>query len=540
MFHPGATRAGVVLLNSFGLESLRYRSCLDDLAARLAARGVNVLLPDLYGAGDSIGSTLDPDVLDTWVNNASAAVRWMRTTAGCDSVSLAGLRLGAIVAARAGMQSAGLDSLFLLAPPASGATYVREMLHARELLGEHPQPPLPFDGVSIAGFRLGGRALAQLETFEWRDTASVAAKDIRILAENRSGDRQAIEAAFAPSQAKVRVEAFPAFERALADTRAERRASPVWDAVADIMTPRRANEGGTRAPISVEFLPLSGPGFIETALMLDSGDTFAGIICQGNDSGRGRQAVVFLPGAASCTALWPRLPVELSRRLARKGITSVRLREPAAVSYGAAAGETSNTFARVLDWLASHGYGEVLLAGVASGSDGDFALAATDPRINRVFLLDEPEILKALAEETGRAEDNAAPAAADGAALHEAMRASRRTLAALRNLVDHSANGEQRRPALKDLLGVLQAKQKPVLIVSPGAGSRSRQLQIFVEWREVRPEAMPLVEVLTLPDTLCALSSDPARSTFGDALLAFAMDGELRPAAAGQRLASSG
>ncbi|WP_395740778.1 alpha/beta fold hydrolase [Prosthecobacter sp.] len=117
---------GVVICPPLGHEQVHSHRTLRHLADRLAARGFAVLRPDYLGTGDSDGTEEDPHRLATWLVNVNDAAEWLRNTAGCQKISLVGLRMGAALAVLHA-QHHEVENLVLWSPIVKGRRYVREL-----------------------------------------------------------------------------------------------------------------------------------------------------------------------------------------------------------------------------------------------------------------------------------------------------------------------------------------------------------------------------------------------------------------------------
>lgn len=134
IYHPAAvTRRvpqGLVYLPPFAEEMNRARRMAALQARQLAALGVDVLLLDPFGTGDSAGDFGDAR-WEIWHDDAAAAVAWLRDR--CDGdVGLWGLRLGALLAAElASEESQGIARLLLWQPVLSGDRFLTQFLRLR-------------------------------------------------------------------------------------------------------------------------------------------------------------------------------------------------------------------------------------------------------------------------------------------------------------------------------------------------------------------------------------------------------------------------
>jgi pimeloyl-ACP methyl ester carboxylesterase len=124
LLHPGGER-GVLLCPPLGREHLLSYAQFRSLADDLQATGLTVLRFDYDGTGDSDGGMGDPDRLEAWLLSIEAAAGYLRGL-GVTSLSLVGLRIGALLAVRAAERLPDLDGLVLWDPQTSGKAFLRE------------------------------------------------------------------------------------------------------------------------------------------------------------------------------------------------------------------------------------------------------------------------------------------------------------------------------------------------------------------------------------------------------------------------------
>ncbi len=146
-------RPGVVVCPPFGQEALRAHRSLRELASRLADAGFPALRFDYGGSGDSAGEPADAR-LEVWVADTVAAISEVRESTGEPGVVLAGLRLGASVAALAALRAAGADALVLWEPVVDGAGHLAGLraAHAEWMRGHAPGAAVSPD--EVLGFPL--------------------------------------------------------------------------------------------------------------------------------------------------------------------------------------------------------------------------------------------------------------------------------------------------------------------------------------------------------------------------------------------------
>lgn len=118
---------GLVYLPPFAEEMNRARRMAALQARRLAAQGIDVLLLDPFGTGDSAGD-FGAASWETWREDARLALAWLRSRSG-GKVGLWGLRLGALLAADVAAGDPGATARLLLWQPVlSGDRHLTQFL----------------------------------------------------------------------------------------------------------------------------------------------------------------------------------------------------------------------------------------------------------------------------------------------------------------------------------------------------------------------------------------------------------------------------
>jgi len=133
VYHASAgqrpNRLGLVYLPPFAEEMNRSRRMAAQQARRLAALGIDVLLLDPFGTGDSAGDFGEAS-WEIWRDDAKVAVEWLGRR--CDGrVGLWGLRLGALLAAEVAAESPQATRLVLWQPVLSGDRCLTQFLRLR-------------------------------------------------------------------------------------------------------------------------------------------------------------------------------------------------------------------------------------------------------------------------------------------------------------------------------------------------------------------------------------------------------------------------
>ncbi|SFM53880.1 alpha/beta fold hydrolase [Marinobacter zhejiangensis] len=126
VFHPrrGTNRnEAVVLCNPFGQEYLRAHKSIRRLAISLADLGYSVIRFDYRGSGDSAGDLTNISA-DQWVDDIRHAIQEALDMTAAPKAALVGLRLGALLAARAATGNPKVSRLVMWDPVLDGAVYV--------------------------------------------------------------------------------------------------------------------------------------------------------------------------------------------------------------------------------------------------------------------------------------------------------------------------------------------------------------------------------------------------------------------------------
>ncbi|MGF1630366.1 MAG: hydrolase 2, exosortase A system-associated [Kiloniellaceae bacterium] len=124
-------RGAVLYLPPFAEEANRSRRMAVAQARRLAARGWAALLLDPFGTGDSAGSFHEAR-WDAWLSDAELAAAWLSARWPDISVTLWGLRLGALLAAAvAARNPRRIRRLLFWQPVLRGDQFVTQFLRLR-------------------------------------------------------------------------------------------------------------------------------------------------------------------------------------------------------------------------------------------------------------------------------------------------------------------------------------------------------------------------------------------------------------------------
>ncbi len=159
------------------------------LAQLLAAAGMLAVRFDYDGTGDSAGVDGDPARVAAWLASISAAIELARES-GSASVSLVGMRMGALLAAVAAAKTEPIDGVVLWDPCPSPRAFLREQsaLH-RLALEDHP---VQEGVVELPGMVLDAETATDLGSLEVPDSRHPRA---RVLLLTRPGRRPQVDLA---------------------------------------------------------------------------------------------------------------------------------------------------------------------------------------------------------------------------------------------------------------------------------------------------------------------------------------------------------
>ncbi|SAK91637.1 alpha/beta hydrolase [Caballeronia fortuita] len=411
--HEGGGTHGVVLCNTFGHEYVWTYSGMRYLADALAARGISVLRFDYMGTGDSAGADLAPDQFESSVDDVSAAVDWLRTSAGAERVTLCGFRVGAAFALAAALRRP-VDELVLLAPVSSGRLYMRELSIVRKTWIELLAPPLrdmqqddaPLNVLGQVygdGFRESLQAIDLVAQVQ--GAASAPARRALIM-NLKSGGTDPLRDALAAKGVEAQARPFEDLTGFLQETAFNALPKAAFAEVVEWIA--GAASSATRAAFVRDAddwpaLKIDTPEAVERPVRIGDEKLF-GILCEPRT--RSTRGSVFLIANTSASARMgdSRLSVRIARELARRGIASLRFDARGRGDSPAAPGEVQSdtAFGRIYNpiatedtaaaarWLSRQGFRSIFSFGVCSGAYHALKAALVEDAINGVVTVNLP------------------------------------------------------------------------------------------------------------------------------------------------------
>lgn len=395
-------RIAVLFCPPFGWEEVCSYPALRTWAADLADAGFPSARLQLPSTGDSGGAPQDPDRLEAWTATIREAADWLRETTGADRLTAIGIGLGGLLACRAVASGAAIDDLVLWSVRARGKTQLREMrAFARVIADRYPEesrPELLAPGeLDLAGFLMSAATAGALESVELPRLAVPQADGRRVLLLERDGlpaDR-ALREHFERAGAAVSVQPTDDYTPMMLDplesatprgtieaTLAWLRQDSPWPGeTGSVEEAVRARTPAPRRGVRTMELEWQGSPIRETPLRLqhEDGEMF-GVLTEGLDAPPAPFCAMWL-GAGALRHIGPnRMWVEIARRWAARGVSTVRVDLPGIGEAGDATGQpltNQNLYAparveqarNVLDQLVAAGLPDrVLLGGLCVGA----------------------------------------------------------------------------------------------------------------------------------------------------------------------------
>ena len=174
-------RRKILIVPPFAEELNKSRHILAAFAVALAEAGHDVLLPDLYGTGDSEGD-FGEATLEIWRADLDVAIRHLDPETGLE---LIGLRAGALLAADM-VSRYEVKSLTFLHPLVDGKQQLNQMLRLRlaagltgsgekETAAQLRQRLAQGDSLEIAGYTLSSQLATDLESLALKNNPPTGA-----------------------------------------------------------------------------------------------------------------------------------------------------------------------------------------------------------------------------------------------------------------------------------------------------------------------------------------------------------------------------
>jgi alpha-beta hydrolase superfamily lysophospholipase len=391
----------VVLCPPLGHEMLCMHRAYRHLAERLAALGFPVLRFDYHGTGDSVGDDHHPDRVPAWLGTIEQAVDMMRD-AGAARVALVGVRMGATLAAVVASRRTDVGALVLVAPCASGSTYLRELRAMHKLRDRGERRP-PFRGQrdgdeEAIGFVFRRETIEGLAQIDLRNMSGGVIDQVLIVPrDDLPGAEPRIAERLRARGSRVDVVHAAGYATIAADD-PYLAGVPVaiWTAVSQWLDAASPTGGNVPTPKAESMWPSAGTDVVESAIRFGVGERLFGILSEPVRTGGTDLAVVVSNTGANSRVGPNRLGVTIARRLAARGHAVLRFDLGGIGDSAPAEGTLENELyashsigdvRASIDALVARGYRRFVALGLCAGAYMSFQAGVLDERIQGLVLM---------------------------------------------------------------------------------------------------------------------------------------------------------
>lgn len=386
---------GVVLCPALGRDERCTHRPLRILAERLSQAGHLVIRFDLPGFGDSADVEEAQDALPSWIAAARAASDLLRSL-GAANVTLGGFRFGAALAALSAQDG---DQLLLIAPVASGRSWIKRLRFAagqgRETEGEGRDAGLDADGVVLSPATCESLSRIDLQTGAGPLPRAILAVS------GRGGDRLA-EVLATRCETFQRID-FPGYAETFLDSAENLAPLRLFDHIAALLAAQSSMIEGDPVPAPAPPV-LHGDGWRDHWTRLDLSAegkvAYANLTVPADPPATPRPAVIFLNTGGDSRAGIGRFAARACRDLARAGHVCLRLDfagvgdspEPPGVAR-AHLYETSRLgeIDAAIRLLQAHGCEDIRIAGISAGGYHALQAVLDDDRLRGAFCISTVE-----------------------------------------------------------------------------------------------------------------------------------------------------
>jgi O-antigen/teichoic acid export membrane protein/pimeloyl-ACP methyl ester carboxylesterase len=396
--NPAVTKrsSAVLFVSPWGFEEMCSRKFYRVAAEHFSDIGVPSLRFVYLGTGDALDFGNQPATLSRWEASVRAAAEELKSLSGCDQIVLIAQGIGAALVQRIGATIPGVSGVAMLAPVLSGRGYLRELnmwakiIHADlGLSKEHA----PADQVTIAGLFMPEAIAAEIRKLNLTAPESLAASHYVIFEHpSRVGD-SSFATALKSLGATVDETVFEGYdELATNPLFAKTPMRVVAELTRWIETNTVPDATAANSVVPAENQILHGDGFEEVPVRFGAHHHLVGVISRPVGTSKGN-SVMFLTTAYDRHAGWGRAIVDMSRELARQGVTSLRfdsanvgdsVPRPDAPDQILYSQTQIDDAVSALDLLEIHVPGPVMVAGRCSGGYVAFRAGIADERLKAV------------------------------------------------------------------------------------------------------------------------------------------------------------
>lgn len=403
LHHPPArphSDIGLVFCNPFGYEATSSHRSVRHFALAAVAMGVPALRFDYDGTGDSAGDDRDPGRWAAWLASVNHAADHIRHATGVRQVVLAGLRVGAAIAATVAGRRSDVAGLVAIAPIVSGKAWLRESKAFQSMMGFPAPPPgleLAADEQEVAGFVLTGETQASLAKVDLLALVERPASHILIVDRDDLPVDSRLASHLGALGARVEHRHLPGYQQMMLDAHEAVVPIAMIKAVSDWLQPLITAKSAMPPPAPAAGAPaVVAPGIAEVPVLVDTKALF-GILASPQHAKGPLPALVLVNSGAIPHGGPSRLYVRLARQWAARGWQVLRIDISGIGDSPPRAGEPENIVyaegavsdvSRSIDYLRQQRRAtRVLAAGLCSGAYHVLKAAVAGAPLERVAVV---------------------------------------------------------------------------------------------------------------------------------------------------------
>lgn len=546
----------VVFASPWGLEELcTTRKFWRIIADRLSHHGIASLRFDWPGTGDGRDDIDFSTGLELWQKTLIEAADKARLLSGASRVVIIGQSLGAAIAAETGPHIDGLEALALLSPVISGRFYTRELAVWSSMVDADlglPEAQRIKGAVSIASLTMTPEIAADVKKINLLALPEKPAATCLLLARADRANDAELAAHLEKLGADVTVEAFTDYDKLISNPVISQLPLNVADRLVDwtvaLAGSRPARNSADESGLGGQ---IKGDGFVETPLAFGPNNRLSGVLCKPLGDSRGH-TVLFLSSSYDRRIGWGRTTVDMARRLARDGVSSLRFDianagdsppipgMPEQVLYSRA---PEMDVADALDYLDAIGLGRPVVAGRCSGAFLGLHCAVLDERISGAVLVNPvtfywaPELsVEDVVREGNRTLEDYGSRAMRLDTFKRLFRGELDIRAILRNLM-RGVGGRVRGLARKLLrrrtvegraiysaFDELKLRQVPLTLIYAEKDSGREHFNFYFDQAGDKVQGFDNMKVAIIPDADHNLTPEHARRVYIDAIRSLALN----------------
>ena len=396
-----ASDTAVLLCSGIGRDASTGHRSFRMLADQLAAAGYPALRFDYRGTGDSCDAE-DRECWLLWQQSLAAAADWLRARTQARRLVLIGLRLGGTLAALAASVREDVAALVLLEPVLRGKSYVGQLATEARL---RSTPAAPGDGLVLNELRLGAETLRFLSDIDLRGVTFRPGCPVGVFSRSRTPVLSACEQFWAANGTPVHSADFAGLDPLLRPSHlsADEPHADFTPVLSWLRTAAPSHRNSLSPSLLLpDIAALRPAGCIETPLRFGADAHLFGMLCRPENAADADLAVIIGNTGGDPHHGFARFSVEFARKLARAGISSLRMDFAGLGDSSNPDGSGGETVTRIfetdrspdlgaaMDMLEELGYRHFALNGLCSGAFHAFTGALADPRVGILLAINLP------------------------------------------------------------------------------------------------------------------------------------------------------